>query len=386
MRLIVERERQRMAFVSATYWDLLGTFATAGGESFEAALVSVDGRAIPASRDFDPASGKLKDAGLLLLDERQAVELAERIGRSECRVSDLEVKPYSTRPYPPFTTSTLQQEANRKYGFTAKHTMQAAQSLYENGHITYMRTDSTTLASVAVETARQLVASQYGPDYLPAQPRYYQTKVKNAQEAHEAIRPAGHPFDFPEDLRGKLSPDQFKVYDLIWKRTIASQMADARGRRITITVAAAGAVFQVSGEIIDFPGYLRAYVEGSDDPNSRLADRDVVLPGVAVDELLECRGLEPKGHTTQPPNRYSEALLTRRWKRWASAGPAPTPRSSTPSWRGNTCSSRSAAMCWCPPGRPSPCRNCWRSICPRWSITNLPPRWKTSWTPSAAAN
>jgi DNA topoisomerase-1 len=311
VRLIVERERQRMAFVSATYWDLLGTFAKAQGEEFEAVLVSVDGRAVPDSRDFDPATGQLKDSGLLLLDERQAAELAGRIGRSQCRVGGLEDKPYTTRPYPPFTTSTLQQEANRKYGFTARHTMQAAQSLYENGHITYMRTDSTNLAAVAIETARHLVASQYGPEYLPERPRYYQTKVKNAQEAHEAIRPAGHPFDFPDALRSRLSPDQFKIYDLVWKRTVASQMADARGRRITISVEAGGAVFQASGRTIDFPGYLRAYVEGTDDPEARLSDRDVVLPGVAVGELLDCRGLEPKSHTTQPPNRYSEAALTR---------------------------------------------------------------------------
>jgi DNA topoisomerase-1 len=311
VRLIVERERQRMAFVTASYWDLLGTFAKLGGASFEAALISVDGRRVPSSRDFEASSGALKDAGLLLLDERGAAELAERLRRSACRVSDLEDKPYTTRPYPPFTTSTLQQEGNRKYGYTARHTMQVAQSLYENGHITYMRTDSTNLAAVAIESARQLVAAQYGAEYLPAQPRYYQTKVKNAQEAHEAIRPAGHPFDFPDALRDRLSPDQFKLYDLIWKRTIASQMADARGHRITISVQSDGAIFQVSGRTIDFPGYLRAYVEGSDDPESRLADRDVVLPSVAVGETLQCRDLEAKGHTTQPPNRYSEASLTR---------------------------------------------------------------------------
>ncbi len=311
VRLIVERERQRMSFVSATYWDLLGSFAKAGGAAFEAALLSFQGLSVPSGRDFDPATGKLKDAGFLLLDERQAAELAERIGRAPCRVSELDDKPYTTRPYPPFTTSTLQQEANRKYGFTARHTMQAAQSLYETGHITYMRTDSTTLAAVAVQTARQLAAAQYGAEYVPDQPRYYQTKVKNAQEAHEAIRPAGHPFDFPEALRGQLSPDQFKLYDMIWKRTVASQMADARCRRITISIEAGGALFQASGRTIDFPGYLRAYVEGSDDPESRLADRDVVLPDVTVGQPLECRGLEAKSHTTQPPNRYSEASLTR---------------------------------------------------------------------------
>jgi len=311
VRLIVERERQRMAFVSATYWDLLGTFAKSNGESFEATLISVDGRKIPSGRDFDPATGKLKDPSLLLLDRQQAAELLDRFRGADCRVANLEDKPYSTRPYPPFTTSTLQQEANRKCGFTARHTMQVAQSLYENGHITYMRTDSTNLAGVAVEAARDLVASQYGKEYLPEKPRTYQTKVKNAQEAHEAIRPAGHPFDFPEKLRSQLSPDEFRLYDLIWKRTVASQMADARGHRITVTVTVDGGVFQVSGKTIEFPGYLRVYVEGSDDPDSKLADRDTVLPSVAVGEVLACRELKPKSHTTSPPNRYSEASLTR---------------------------------------------------------------------------
>jgi DNA topoisomerase-1 len=311
VRLIVERERQRMAFVAATYWDLLGSFARNSGESFQAVLVSVDGRRIPASRDFDATTGQLKDRSLMFMDQRQAEELAARIRRGTAKVASVEDKPYVTRPYAPFTTSTLQQEANRKYGFTARHTMQVAQSLYENGHITYMRTDSTNLASVAVATARDMVASQYGREYLSPEPRVYQTKVKNAQEAHEAIRPAGHPFDFPESLRNQLTPDEFKLYDLIWKRTIASQMADARGHRITITIDAEGAVFQVSGKTIEFPGYLRAYVEGSDDPEADLADREILLPQVAVNEPLACTALESKSHTTQPPNRFSEASLTR---------------------------------------------------------------------------
>ncbi|MGD0655890.1 MAG: type I DNA topoisomerase [Thermoguttaceae bacterium] len=311
VRLIVERERQRMAFKAATYWDLLGTFAKTNGESFQAELISADGRKIPESRDFDPATGLLKDSALLLLDEKAAKDLLQRLRGGSARITDLENKPYTTRPYPPFTTSTLQQEANRKYGFTARHSMQVAQSLYETGHITYMRTDSTSLAATAVQTARSLVASQYGDEYLPAQPRVYQTKVKNAQEAHEAIRPAGHDFDFPESLRNKLSPDQFKLYDLIWKRTVASQMTDARGFRTTITLEIDGAVFQAGGKTIEFPGYLRAYVEGADDPESDISDRDVVLPPLAVGETLRCDDLDLKSHTTQSPNRYSEATLTR---------------------------------------------------------------------------
>lgn len=315
VRLIVERERQRMRFRSATYWDLLGTFASQGNERFQAALVSVDGRRVPASRDFDPATGGLKDETLLCLDGEAAQQLLARLERAEFKVASVEDKPYTTDPYPPFTTSTLQQEANRKYGFTARHTMQVAQSLYENGHITYMRTDSTNLASVAVQAARDLILTQYGKDYLPDKPRVYAGKVKNAQEAHEAIRPAGHPFDLPDGLRGKLNPDEFRLYDLIWKRTIASQMTNARGHRVTIAVGGDGALFQVSGRTIEFPGYLRAYVEGSDDPDARLADQEDVLPKVTVGQPLECRQLEPKSHTTQPPNRFSEASLTRELER-----------------------------------------------------------------------
>ncbi len=311
VRLIVERERQRIAFHAATYWDLAATFAKSSGETFEAQLVSVDERKIPAGRDFDPATGQLKGAGFLLMDEQQAEVLAAKLRQEAARVAELEDKPYTTKPYPPFTTSTMQQEANRKCGFTARRTMDVAQSLYENGHITYMRTDSTNLASVAIDAARKIISSQYGADYLPDAPRHYQTKVKNAQEAHEAIRPAGNPFPLPEDLRNRLSPDEFRLYDLIWKRTVASQMADAKARRITIDVDLAGAKFQATGKIIDFPGYLRAYVEGSDDPESELAGRDVVLPQVAVGEPLQCRDLQSKSHTTQPPGRYSEASLTR---------------------------------------------------------------------------
>jgi len=313
VRLIVERERQRMAFRSATYWDLLATFAKTGGSQFETTLVAVNGKQIPSGKDFDSATGALKDTKLLLLDEPAANALAARLKNADFKVKSLEVKPYTSRPYPPFTTSTLQQEANRKLGFTARRTMQAAQSLYENGHITYMRTDSTNLASVAIETARKLVSSQYGPEYLPDSPRVYSTKVKNAQEAHEAIRPAGSPFDFPEALRTELGTDEFKLYDLIWKRTMASQMADCRGQRITVTIEGDGAEFTAVGKTIEFAGYLRAYVEGSDDPQAELADREAILPSLEQGERVKLAGtgLEPKSHSTQPPGRFSEAALTR---------------------------------------------------------------------------
>jgi len=311
VRLIVERERERMRFVSATYWDLLASLARQQGETFEATLVRVAGRKVPSGKDFDPETGRIKDPELALLDEQQVAELAQRLRSAEFRVTALDETPYQRRPAPPFTTSTLQQDANRKLGFTARRTMQVAQSLYENGHITYMRTDSTNLAQVAVEAARDLVHAEYGPNYLPSQPRIYRSKVKNAQEAHEAIRPAGHPFELPSALRNRLSADEFRLFEMIWKRTIASQMENARGRNIKITIEADDCVFQVTGNTIDFAGFLRAYVEGSDDPAAELAYQERALPAVVQGELLKCLDLAAKSHTTQPPSRFSEAALTK---------------------------------------------------------------------------
>src|SRR5262245_24907664 len=310
VRMIVERERQRMAFRSATWWDLIGRFSTADAKEFEADLVSVDGRRIPSGKDFDPASGKIKDPQLALLNEQQARDLADRLMRGQFKVTNLEERPYTRKPPEPFTTSTLQQEANRKLGFGARRTMDVAQRLYENGHITYMRTDSTNLAQVAIDAARNLVRDEYGSEYLPETARVYRSKVKNAQEAHEAIRPAGHPFELPAALKNELVPDQFRLFELIWKRTIASQMSDARGRTMTITIEADGAEFQVTGKTIDFPGFLRAYVEGSDDPEAELADQERILPAVKVGDTVNCRELIAKDHTTQPPARFSEASLT----------------------------------------------------------------------------
>jgi DNA topoisomerase-1 len=310
VRMIVERERQRIAFRAATWWDLIARLATGEGKAFEAELISVGGRRIPSGKDFDPATGKIKDANLALLNEQQARELAQRLMRGQFRVTNLEERPYTRKPPEPFTTSTLQQEANRKLGFGARRTMDVAQKLYENGHITYMRTDSTNLAQVAIDAARELVRTEYGGEFLPDSPRVYRSKVKNAQEAHEAIRPAGHPFELPSALKDVLGPDQFRLFELIWKRTIASQMVDARGRTMTITIEADGAVFQVSGKSIDFPGFLRAYVEGSDDPEAELADQERILPAVKIGDAVACRELIPKDHTTQPPARFSEASLT----------------------------------------------------------------------------
>ncbi len=311
VRLIVSRERERMAFVSATYWDLLARLATKGGSQFEAGLVSVDGKKVPSGRDFDAATGKIKDPNLALMSEADAQRLIENIRRGPFKVINVEERPFTSKPSAPFTTSTLQQEANRKLGFTARRTMDVAQSLYENGYITYMRTDSTNLAQVAIDAARDLVRTEYGAEFLYDQPRVYKSKVKNAQEAHEAIRPAGHPFKLPDALKSELNPDQFRLFDMIWKRTIASQMADARGRNTTVQIESHGSVFQVTGKTIDFAGFLRAYVEGSDDPDAAMAEKEVILPSLAKGDEVDLRNLEGKSHTTQPPARFSEASLTK---------------------------------------------------------------------------
>lgn len=311
VRLIVDRERERIAFVNSTYWDLEAVFATEQNESLAATLSTVDGRRIPRGSDFDSDTGKLKNPDLMQMGEDEAKALVAKLQSADFKVTKVEVKPFAQRPLPPFTTSTMQQEANRKLGFTAKRTMSAAQRLYENGHITYMRTDSTTLSKEAVGAARELVRSEYGDNFLHPQVRTYSGKVKNAQEAHEAIRPAGTPFKLPETIRRELDSDQFRLFDLIWKRTIACQMADAKKQRISVVISGGGTTFTASGTSILFEGFLRAYVEGSDNPEAELANKETLLPQVKENEALAAKELDPKSHTTQPPARYTEASLTR---------------------------------------------------------------------------
>jgi len=322
VRLVVQRERARRRFVTGEYWDLKATFATNQGERFDATLLELDSRRLVTGKDFDNKTGALKPEArnLAHLEEPSARELVADLADADWRVSEVRRKPYSTRPSPPFTTSTLQQEANRKLRFSARRTMQTAQRLYENGHITYMRTDSTTLAASAVGSMRAFIAERYGEDFLSRETRQYKTTVKNAQEAHEAIRPSGV-FQRPRDLSSVLGPDELKLYELIWKRAMACQMAQAHGHRITVRVtgqsASQGAadsteaVFHAGGKTIEFAGFLRAYAEGSDDPKAELADQEILLPSVEVDESLEARALEPKGHVTQPPARYTEASLVK---------------------------------------------------------------------------
>ncbi|MCH6161786.1 type I DNA topoisomerase [Streptomyces marispadix] len=319
-RLVVERERERMAFRSAEYWDLTGTFATERGAgdaepgTFGARLNTVDGRRVAQGRDFG-ADGQLKNPDQVLhLDEENARALAAALAETRFSVRSVESKPYRRSPYAPFRTTTLQQEASRKLGFGAKLTMQVAQKLYENGFITYMRTDSTTLSDTAVNAARVQVTQLYGAEYLPERPRVYAGKVKNAQEAHEAIRPSGDRFRTPAETG--LTGEQFRLYELIWKRTVASQMKDATGQSVTVKVggqAADGrdAEFTATGKIINFHGFLKAYVEGSDDPNAELDDRERRLPQVGEGDPLTADELSVDGHATKPPARYTEATLVK---------------------------------------------------------------------------
>ncbi len=358
VRLVVDRERERIAFRPAEYWDLEAEFAKAAAEaeleaagdvtSFNATLVSVDGRRVAQGRDFSSvgelrggdASGEDGRGRLLHLDRAAAGALRDRLASAAFSVKSVERKPYRRSPYAPFRTTTLQQEASRKLGFSAKYTMQVAQRLYENGHITYMRTDSVTLSQTALNAARTQARQLYGAEYVPDAPRTYDSKVKSAQEAHEAIRPAGDEFRTP--AQSGLSGDELRLYELVWKRTVASQMKDATGESVSVRVlgetdarqpiavgepgqpALAGqagvaggtssvpgreAEFGASGKVISFHGFLKAYVEGSDDPDAELDDNQRRLPPLTEQEPLRALGLESAEHATRPPARFTEATL-----------------------------------------------------------------------------
>jgi DNA topoisomerase I len=307
--LLVERERQRRAFRSGRYWDLKAQLAREG-ESFSAQLISVDGVRVASGRDFDESTGALiPGRSVVLLDEDGATQLRATLEEATWKVTETDEKPTVRRPAPPFTTSTLQQEANRKLRLSARDTMRIAQRLYEEGLITYMRTDSVHLSQQAISAARQRIRSLYGDSYLSTTPRQFTTRSKGAQEAHEAIRPAGTEMR-PVDDTG-LSGREAALYEMIWKRTVASQMAEARVTQISALIEAGEAVFRASGKRIDFPGFFRAYVEGSDDPDAALEDRDEPLPRLKAGDDLDLRTLEAIGHETQPPARFTEASLVK---------------------------------------------------------------------------
>ena len=308
VRLVVEKERERRRFRTASWWDLVARLATEGRE-FEARLVAIDGRRVATGTDFDPATGQLAEPGAVVrLDETAARGLAEKLGEAEFRVAGVEARDFSQKPYAPFRTSTLQQEAHRKLGLSTRDTMRVAQRLYEAGHITYMRTDSTRLSGQAVAGARDRVRAMYGDAYLSPKPRTFEEKqAKGAQEAHEAIRPAGSAMRMADELG--LSGREAALYDLIWKRTMAAQMAEARKRSVIASIEADGTRFQATGKTTVFPGFLRVYVEGTDDPEAALDDREEYLPPLAEGDVLARRELRPESHETRPPSRYNESSL-----------------------------------------------------------------------------
>jgi DNA topoisomerase-1 len=309
VRLLVQRERERLAFRKGQFWDLKAVLDQRG-TLFPARLVSVGGQRVAAGNDFDPATGQLRHPNaVLLLDEAAANALRDRLLTETWTVSEQEERQQARKPAPPFTTSTLQQEANRKLHLSARETMRIAQKLYEEGYITYMRTDSVHLSEQAIAAARSCVETMYGKAFLSPQPRQYTTKTKGAQEAHEAIRPAGSQFRTPQETN--LRDRELDLYELIWKRTVATQMADARLTLLTVSITAGDALFRAHGKRIDFAGFFRAYVEGSDDPDAALESQEVVLPLMQVGEILRCQTLESVGHETQPPPRYTEASLVK---------------------------------------------------------------------------
>lgn len=309
VRLLVLREDERRDFRSGSYWDLKALLE-AHQEQFTAQLVTLGGVRLATGKDFDETTGRIpKGKKVVLLDETQAKALVERLKDGTWRVSEVNERDQTRTPAPPFTTSTLQQEANRKLGLSAQQTMQIAQRLYERGLITYMRTDSVHLAKQALTTVRQRVQEMYGKDYLSPSPRQYRTRSKGAQEAHEAIRPAGQKMPTADEL--DLVGHEYGLYDLIWKRTIATQMADAQLRLTTVTITVDDAEFRASGKRVLFPGFFRAYVEGADDPSAALDDQETILPALALDDSVACRELEPVRHDTKPPARYTEATLVK---------------------------------------------------------------------------
>lgn len=309
VRLLVNRERQRRAFRTGAYWDIKAELLQEQ-TPFSAVLVTLAGVKIANGSDFESSTGQITAGRQVeLLDQTEAEALLQRLTGKAWTVTDLEERPVTRKPAPPFTTSTLQQESNRKLRLSARDTMRTAQNLYEQGYITYMRTDSVHLSDQAVSAARDCVEKLYGKDYLNPKPRQYTTKSKGAQEAHEAIRPAGSSFRTPQETG--LSGREFQLYDLIWKRTVACQMADSRQTQITVQLEVEDAGFRSSGKRIDFEGYLRAYVEGSDDPDAALENMEIILPNLKVNDHPECSELEAVKHETQPPARYTEATLVK---------------------------------------------------------------------------
>jgi len=310
VKIVIERDRKRQKYKKTEYYDLKVELKTNDSKSlFEATLNKIDGKRIVSSNDFKSDTGSLKNKDVIILNEKDAKALISKLSDGSWVVKSVDEKPRTSNPKPPFTTSTLQQEAARKLRFSAKNTMRVAQQLYENGFITYMRTDSTHLSKEAINGSRNLISKLFGNDYLPKSPNNYETNVKNAQEAHEAIRPAHKSFKSVETVQKKLGKDSGSLYDLIWKRTIASQMLPAKLKQTAVVISNSKIDFRASGQIIDFPGYMKIYVEGKDNPDAELANKEKLLPNLTKNDQLSCLNILAQKHNTKPPARFTEASL-----------------------------------------------------------------------------
>jgi len=311
VKILIDRERERSVFKSATFFNLKAFLLNKTNDELSASLYKLNEQKLASTKDFDKTTGELSNKNVIALSESQANTLKTELDSGTWKVVDIKEKPITSNPRPPFTTSTLQQEAGRKLRFTAKRTMSVAQKLYENGFITYMRTDSTHLSSEAIGSTRQEIERLFGIEYLPDKPRQYSTKVKNAQEAHEAIRPAGAKIKSLSDVENKLDKDAVRLYELIYKRSLACQMKSAKLKETTALINNQKAVFRASGRVIIFPGYMRVYVVGRDDPDILLADKETLLPNLELNENLALKELNVVGQMTQPPARFTEASLIR---------------------------------------------------------------------------
>ena len=309
VKILVDREKERTQFTQNEYWSLSGEFQNENG-TISAKLIKIGDKKLATGKSFDKKTGQLFNDTDVILNEKTANELAKKIKDDKWKIDKLETKPSTQNPYAPFITSTLQQEGIRQFRMSAQNVMRIAQSLYEKGHITYMRTDSVNLSSEAISASRNEIKALYGDQYLPAKPIQYSSKVKNAQEAHEAIRPAGSKFKHPDSLKNKLNADELKLYKLIWKRTLASQMKSAKIDRTTLWITNQEHIFEAKGKVVVFPGFLKVYVEGADNKKDK-DDNEIILPEVKVNEVVECNQLEPKQHFTKPINRFTEAALVK---------------------------------------------------------------------------
>jgi len=310
VKIVVDREKERARFIESEYWSIITQFDSKG-ESFEARLKALDGQKIAIGKDFDKETGKLSKSNLLALDKTKAESLAESFLNSDWKVTRVEQKPAKQNPYPPFITSTLQQEGVRKLRMSSQQVMRNAQKLYEEGYITYMRTDSVSLSSEAINGSRNAIESLFGVEYLPEKSPIYKSKVKNAQEAHEAIRPAGATFKNPKDIQGKLDDQEWKLYDMIWKRTLASQMKSAKLLKTNVEISDGKAMFDAHGKVIEFPGFLKVYVEDIDDPNKERDDKESILPPMQEGESVTGKEFTPNQHFTKPSPRFTEATLVK---------------------------------------------------------------------------